>query len=508
LGIGAKTAAGYGVFRVKDFTPPALPSGRAEAQFDLTLVTPAFLAGSAQKAEDCDLRGATLRGQLRWWWRTMHAAHLEPRVLRRLETAVWGASSEGSAVQVRVTRSVDTEAHRFDFKADANSTFLRDNGIPPSNRAVPESEKRKTTQGLYYAAYGATPDKVKGIEKPGRFFRQPGATWQLYLTARSSFYRLEAGADASFLPADAIWKQAISALFLLTRFGGVGAKARKGFGSFTDVAVTGIDSILDCKRIAAEFRERCGLTLQPHDWAAPSLELMSEPIVIETKWTNAWFALNRIGEATQAYAKKGKHQAWKAALGLPRKSDAPSAVPVGKETMLQPEVTIPAMGKVRLERHAAPAHFHVAKAGGQLAIRLVTFVSPHLPDRTTSRQRLDALRANVHASLHEWRNDGGTAPLSPKPRSVVAPVDASELRVGYVVQAELLEEKTPKGGWKAKHLPSGRISSILNTLSVPPDKKPGDMVELQVHSRTEFKWPVAKPQATPPPRHVVPRGRR
>ena len=56
----------------------------------LELVTPAFLAGANQEADDCQLRTATLRGLLRWWWRTMHAGFVDVATLRRLETTVWG----------------------------------------------------------------------------------------------------------------------------------------------------------------------------------------------------------------------------------------------------------------------------------------------------------------------------------------------------------------------------------------------------------------------------------
>lgn len=99
-GAGAKTAAGYG--RIAAERPPTLLQSPQRDRFEcrLELATPAFLAGALQREEDCDLRGATLRGQLRWWWRTMHAGHLEPRLLRRLESAIWGAASEGSAAQI------------------------------------------------------------------------------------------------------------------------------------------------------------------------------------------------------------------------------------------------------------------------------------------------------------------------------------------------------------------------------------------------------------------------
>jgi CRISPR-associated protein Cmr6 len=79
-GSGAKTAAGYGRI-VSELLPASIVSPlRRRLERTLELFTPAFLAGAFQRAEECDLRGATLRGQLRWWWRTMHAGHLAQKI--------------------------------------------------------------------------------------------------------------------------------------------------------------------------------------------------------------------------------------------------------------------------------------------------------------------------------------------------------------------------------------------------------------------------------------------
>src|SRR5204863_449066 len=83
LGCGAKTATGYGRFTVEPGVPPVAAANRPSVAVVLELVTPAFLAGANQQADDCDLRPATLRGLLRWWWRTMHAGFVDVPTLRR-----------------------------------------------------------------------------------------------------------------------------------------------------------------------------------------------------------------------------------------------------------------------------------------------------------------------------------------------------------------------------------------------------------------------------------------
>ncbi|MGO9814880.1 MAG: type III-B CRISPR module RAMP protein Cmr6 [Isosphaeraceae bacterium] len=66
---------------------------------------------------------------------------------------------------------------------------------------------------------------------------------------------------------------------------------------------------------------------------------------------------------------------------------------------------------------------------------------------------------------------------------------------GIRVQAVLLEEKTKKGGWKAKHDSSGLDGPIQNTGDVPGDKRPGDKVILIVASvnprEIAFRYPTA-----------------
>jgi CRISPR-associated protein Cmr6 len=492
---GPKTAAGYGLFEADTASVATL--NQVEASFELKLVTPAFLAGAAQKQQDCDLRGATLRGQLRWWWRTLHAAHLEPTTLRRLEAAVWGASSEGSAVQIRLMAGAGPSAEQFNYNSDRNAPFIKNNAIGPSSDSVAESERRKTTQGLYYAAYGAG----KETKKDGRFFRLPGSTWHLRIGARRSAYRAAVDADVQrLIPPGDVLRQAEAALFLLTRYGSVGAKGRKGFGSFEDIALGELASIADCKRVASDFRRLCGLPAvasAPRE-DAPSQELMSEPIIIQTKWTNAWFALNRIGEAMQAYAKTGKHQTWKSVLGLPRKSDSQEAC----NGYLQPQVTKQRISQHlkdgRIERHAAPIHFHVAGSDGALTVRLVTFVSPHLPDRQISADRLGKLRDHVRQFLQVHANQGGTAAMFPKTQVAEHIPDDGKPRVGRRIQAELLAERTKNCGWRARDLASGVERSIQNTHMVPKDKKAGDIVELEVPNNSEFKWLVSRPPAQRP----------
>jgi len=62
----------------------------------------------------------------------------------------------------------------------------------------------------------------------------------------------------------------------------------------------------------------------------------------------------------------------------------------------------------------------------------------------------------------------------------------------------LLEEKTKKGGWKARLASQPELAGpIVNSNDVPSDKNPGDEVELKITSipstptgQAMFRWPT------------------
>jgi CRISPR-associated protein Cmr6 len=81
-------------------------------------------------------------------------------------------------------------------------------------------------------------------------------------------------------------------------------------------------------------------------------------------------------------------------------------------------------------------------------------------------------------------------------RSQRAEALRSSPRSGDRVEAVLLEERTKRGGWKARHEPSGVSGPIQNSGDVPPGLKPGDRVELVVASvsarEVAFRFPTLR----------------
>jgi CRISPR-associated protein Cmr6 len=368
LGAGAKTVAGYGAFKPADGEPPALPTQRrATFETTLELVTPAFLAGASQQAEDCDLRSATLRGLLRWWWRTMHAGFLDVKTLRALEAAIWGDTKGGGAV--RIVLETD-ESHE-----------------KKPRRKVLYSHPQNRGSGTRYVAYGM--DETSKGQRRQRYRLEPPASWELRLVARPATW------NDQKVPSGHILEQAKAALWLVCQFGGIGSKGRKGFGSLAadQLENYGLET---CRKAANELREQLGLSNQfaESDAHSPSLQQMLPHVdkvsfKVSFSWPDVWSVLDQVGFAYQAFAKKYKHQRAKMALGLPRRIGQPV------QGQFNPTHPVTANG-----RHSSPVHIHVDGKPSNWTVRVIAFPAAHLPDLATSRKFLEEF-------LEDFGNDLG-----------------------------------------------------------------------------------------------------
>ena len=252
-GAGAKTAAGYGRIEAREIAQPLASPQRKRFECVLELVTPAFLAGALQQRDDCDLRGATLRGQLRWWWRTMHAGHLDPRV----------AASARNRNLGRCRRR-------------ERSPALARTGPAARSGTVP-GRGRARVSGLRHAR-SSPPSKAR---------RQQVACRDLASAAEFRRDPKSEKPDAS-ITRDTVLQQACVALWLLTRYGGVGAKGRKGFGSLVDVSIDGVSALDDCKRLAAALRAELQLGSAKGDRRVPWLERMRHTEIPLEDLTDRW----------------------------------------------------------------------------------------------------------------------------------------------------------------------------------------------------------------------------
>ncbi len=495
-GAGAKTATGYGRFKpAAGERPPLQSPARGEFNATLELVTPAFLAGANQHGEEarchCDLRPATIRGLLRWWWRILHAGHMNAKTLAALEAAIWGDVNGGGAVRLTITPISEV------------TPLLYDKDFISKHNQLPTPPNKKTTQGLWYHSFGMDDRKKEGgvSRRLQRYFLIPGTRWALHLTARPTAYdqRDEKGnivQHVAISDPDIPLRQAQAALWLLCHYGGVGSKSRKGFGSLAEPAeLIGWDQER-CKEVSRQLREHCRLTKQPPSFqgaGSAALEQMLPSPDIPTKWTNYWHVLDHVGAMAQSFAQSYKHDPAKKALGLPRKVQGHGTFKPGRHVK---------------DRHASPVFYHLTKAVDGYIVRVTAFPSSELPNLVASRDFLQKLLEHLKSLVQQINTNssqGRTAPVNPiGPSSTPTPAKSQPItpakpagptlpKVNERVEAQLLEKKTRKGGWRAKHLKSGIPGPIQNSTVVPADKKAGDIVTLVVKAVTpkeiSFAWP-------------------
>jgi CRISPR-associated protein Cmr6 len=535
LGAGAKTNAGYGAFKPGNNTDTGLIASvsrswqaattgsnpnRAVFETTLELVTPAFLAGADQycpadaegcdrrpaeagagkpaqhhrlaAAEGCDLRPATLRGHLRWWWRTMHAGFLDVRTLRALEAAIWGDTRAGGAVRIELTPKNKQEAPKcYSHPEDRNS-------------------------GTRYLAYGMD-ERNKG-QRRRRYHLNPPASWELRLIARPTEFfanREDLGdpdkaRNGHRLPETQVLDQAKAALWLLCNYGGVGSKARKGFGSLGAGDLDGFN--LDrCRTIGSELRQRCSID---RDFSLDRAESpsISDPdlqiIEISVGTVSSGEVIEQIGGTYSAVASRFKHNVDqqgverspnKAAWGLPRKIHGPKEDGPLKDqkpdTWQKPEwLDFPKRPNnitKKNARHASPIHIHVAKnpAGG-FVVRVLALPAKYLPSRSECVRMLkvfvNTFREFGTLSLQRLAGNRSTTALSSSVRR-----DAHVKRPsGTPVRVKIVERR-PKGYDVQEE---GRSQGTL-TVGTPPTPLPkvGDEVDVVVHNddpkNPQYRWP-------------------
>jgi CRISPR-associated protein Cmr6 len=493
LGVGGKTNAGYGMFQLNSIktlgdnqqesvepikkqiaelqgSPKSL---RKEFACTLSLVTPAFFAGANQEdMEGCDLRPATLRGQLRWWWRTMHAAYLSPQTLKAVENVIWGDTNHSGSVQVFVHKK-SSEVLLVPGKQIQNNRLVPDgNFFRQHEIALPGN---RLTPGLFYASFGMD-DKVQG-DRRQRYVSVKGE-WQVRFAVRRGAY------GSTAIDPEVILGQIQSAMWLLTRFGGVGAKSRRGFGSLADVADLGDLDLEKVKQFAGEFRNKCGLPQQNPGSQTASLE---SAIFVEgsVNANNPWKVLDFLGTTLRDFSQSpantghGKHCHQKAALGLPRKIHGPRREPYnGQVNHKAPESLAGPKGN----RHASPLLFHVGKSQNSVntyIVRATIFPNSFL---WSSR------RGNPEESSEVWQQLGDYLTQSFLPMQPQIPSGQSVLQqndgrvrvriVEYIRRTDqysviILPDGTRRGLLLGGQIPSGTSLRRGDEIEVIADNAPG-----------------------------------
>jgi len=189
------------------------------------LITPLFGGGVEAGVNDPTMliRGTSVRGQLRFWWRATRGGEFDGSIrdMKEAEDLLWGAASQidrecPSRVQVRVEmQSTGMESHPFSVVAGNldQHTGQRRPKLQPNESVAP--------------AYAAFP-----LQPENREIRQGG----IGMTTKSVRQNVRFDLSLTFPAADQADVEA--ALWAWETFGGIGARTRRGFGA---LQVTHID---------------------------------------------------------------------------------------------------------------------------------------------------------------------------------------------------------------------------------------------------------------------------
>ena len=275
-------------------------------------------------------------------------------------------------------------------------------------------------------------------------------------------------------------------------------------------------AIMGASTAVRPWQNSCGKSLnlandfQDRRAQSPSLVQVLGPVEVAFPWPDVWAVLDQVGFAYQAFAKNYSHRLEKMALGLPRV--------IGNPVRGTFKPTPPVTAK---SRHPSPVMIHLDRRVRDWVVRIVAFPAARLPDLSTSRAFLDEFLKVVGDDLKRRAQlpspsppRAGTAPgrVPAGTQAHDAPSRRSLPNPGDHVDAELLHEKTKKGGWRARHAASGISGPIQNSQDVPGDKKAGETLTLIVASASEreiaFRCPTAADERHPRKPKDKPRGRR
>jgi CRISPR-associated protein Cmr1 len=393
-------------------------------QVQLETVTPLFLGGADARGAP-ELRPASFKGALRFWWRALWGG-VHPKRFDKLaekEEQVFGSTNRASAVILRLA-SETPHAESW--------TFGNMSGV----------------DYLFFSLQGRR-------KEPDRQGFTAGQRFRLTLQIRP-------GADQ----AEQAYRQSCAALWLLVHLGGMGARSRRGAGNLRVVRID--DGWPDefpplpvhtrsAENFSREISGGLGRLYDALNWPKPSNHLAALPeydllhpqsgpiYVLDKEWSSWQAALDEIGTAYRTFRSRRRpdYDSVKEVVAG-RKSKMP---PVERAAFGLPIVFYyRSLGDQRgtlegeeASRRASPLFFHVScLANGKYVVSFVHFQAQLLPKGTGlklkprgrpvfakspgSKPILDFLRAIGESGHKDKQGDLFIAPLW----QVVYPTEETE----------------------------------------------------------------------------------
>jgi CRISPR-associated protein Cmr1 len=319
-------------------------------KFECQLTTPMFMAGAEQSS--AELRAPSIKGLLRWWFRAAHAS-LPLKGLAIEEAKVFGSTEGASPVMVRI--QYDDRTIKNFMKQDVKKEEKLDCKFDSGD----EKRMKGDDAGIAYLFYSnfarydkqTTKTKYKGYLKDGFCF-------DVILQSNKK--------EALTKAAQAFW--------LLTYFGGMGSRSRRGGGNFRMLRADGIDEFPELPQFNTEIASADLLQkflqdgvkvihLEPSVQPGFTVIGKSEVSLLKKTFGDWKTALNELGKRYEEYRFENDSRkifALGAAFGMP--------IMHGKGMRIVPN-------KGDGERFASPIIFRVWKFGNNYFAGVITLES-------------------------------------------------------------------------------------------------------------------------------------
>lgn len=271
-----------------------------------------YVMGGGVKVDDHDkhrdertpVRVASIRGQLRFWWRACNPSNCrDVEALRAREALIWGSTEEHSRVTITVKRQLGAPEPYPVYQYNERTGKLR---FRPDHEDL---------------AYGAFP-----LQPSSEFQKVRADPGVLYDYGNQEF-------EIEFIYLKSVEDDVRAALWAWETFGGLGARTRRGFGAIERV---GAASTIEEIRARLQVLRRNNVIEDLPSLAGARLELAPR---VEPKSSTAWTS----GLRTLRQLRQGK--------GLGRNWPQPDTTsPAGRSRWPEPEAIRKLTGQ-RLPKH-------------------------------------------------------------------------------------------------------------------------------------------------------------
>lgn len=310
--------------------------------FECESITPMFMYGADGKTPE--LRPASIKGVMRFWWRAIHG-NSNIKELKEAESNIFGSTGRRSRVNIRVQyKSIE-------------------NNVDKNKNNVVKIEKIEKIPYLFYPFY------LDGAEKEKKCF------------LNFKFKVILSSCDKKAL------KEACYSFTLLSLFGGLGSRSRRGGGNFviTNISDTNYHQFLlqntdNLKSIYEEIQEYFSETYKIDKVTDEYSTLNIENFKLSKAKTSWSEALKEIGKKYSSFRKKKENKLLKnASFGLP----------------IVFENTIEVVTKPEYERRASPMIIKILKVQNKYYLLVLKLNGEFLPEGTKIKEKKDDLYKDI-----------------------------------------------------------------------------------------------------------------